>query len=321
MSNDLLQKFSSELKEVREKKEISIEQIFNKTRIDKKYLTAIEENNFDIMPNVYIRAFIKEYAKTIGLNSDEVLDKFSKAKEGINYFKDITEESKTESPKQENIKPNVLIDSKVENTPKPVEEKPKSNKVLIQVLIGFLLLISIFVIYKLFLTESNTEIVTEKPFDKIIYEQNNGKTSEESLVKNDERAVESNKLIQKIELKKNTEIKNKNNSNPAQKTTTIPTIAVNPNELALTIVGTAKSWIRAVVDDTDNSEFILENGITKVLRGKSKFYLHIGNSGGVKLLLNNKDIFFTGAPGKVRKIYVTKNGIEYLRRTPQINAE
>ena len=61
--------------------------------------------------------------------------------------------------------------------------------------------------------------------------------------------------------------------------------------------------------------------LMKELNAKDKFYLHIGNSGGIKLLLNNQDLSFSGATGRVRKIFVTKNGIEYLRRTPIINAD
>ncbi len=82
-----------------------------------------------------------------------------------------------------------------------------------------------------------------------------------------------------------------------------------------------KSWIRVVSDEKDNMEFIIDQGITKVLNAKEKFYLHIGNSGGVKIFLNNKDLFFSGSEGKVRKIFVTKNGIEYLKRTPIFNEE
>ncbi len=68
MSNQLLKKIADELREARQKKKISIDQIFTKTRIDKKYLNAIEDGNFSIMPDVYIRAFIKEFAKNVGLN-------------------------------------------------------------------------------------------------------------------------------------------------------------------------------------------------------------------------------------------------------------
>ena len=76
MSNQLVKKIADELKEARKKKKISIEQIFTKTRIDKKYLNAIEDGNFSIMPDVYIRAFIKEFAVNVGLNPNEIIEKY-----------------------------------------------------------------------------------------------------------------------------------------------------------------------------------------------------------------------------------------------------
>ena len=317
MSNDLLQKLSNELKEARTKKKISIDQIFTKTRIDKKYLTAIEEGNFGVMPEVYIRAFIKEYSKNVGLNSDEILEKYSKAKQGIDYSENAEPKENIVAEKSEQIKAAIFDVSKAENSDQPVETNSKSNKTFAQVLIGLVMLISIFVIYQLFLTENNREIITEKPFNEIV-EQQSGKVVDEVESTIDEpKEIQNDQPKEKIEPKKVEEKKiTKVKSDPI-----IPTLALDPNKLNLTIVGSDKSWIRAVVDDTDNSEFIIDNGINKVLTADSKFYLHIGNSGGVKLLLNNKDIFFSGAPGKVRKIYVTKDGIEYLRRTPQLNAE
>nr|WP_321303417.1 helix-turn-helix domain-containing protein [uncultured Trichococcus sp.] len=44
------------------------------TKIQKRYLIAIEEGNFEIMPgNFYVRAFIKQYADTVGLDGDRLL--------------------------------------------------------------------------------------------------------------------------------------------------------------------------------------------------------------------------------------------------------
>ena len=76
-----------------------------------------------------------------------------------------------------------------------------------------------------------------------------------------------------------------------------------------------------VSHNKDNVEFIIDKGMIKVFYAKEKFYLHVGNSAGVKLYLNNKDLLFSGSDGKVRKIFVTENGIEYLRRTPVLDVE
>jgi len=82
MATELLIKFAEELKSARETKGLTLQQIASRTRIDLKFLQAIEDSNYDILPELYIRAFIKEYAQTLDLNPNETLQKFDIAKWG-----------------------------------------------------------------------------------------------------------------------------------------------------------------------------------------------------------------------------------------------
>lgn len=62
------------LKEARLAKDISLDSLQEKTKIQKRYLVAIEEGNFNILPGkFYTRAFIKEYASAVGINPDELM--------------------------------------------------------------------------------------------------------------------------------------------------------------------------------------------------------------------------------------------------------
>ncbi|MET3682201.1 cytoskeletal protein RodZ [Alkalibacillus flavidus] len=66
------------LKEARESKGLSIEQVAEETKIQKRYLTAVESHDWSTMPgNFYIRAFIREYANAVGLNGEELLEEHS----------------------------------------------------------------------------------------------------------------------------------------------------------------------------------------------------------------------------------------------------
>ena len=65
------------LKEARIAKGYSIEDLQEITKIQKRYLANIEEGNYSTMPGAfYVRAFIKQYAETVGLNSDELLETY-----------------------------------------------------------------------------------------------------------------------------------------------------------------------------------------------------------------------------------------------------
>ncbi len=68
--------FSEELRNARESKNITLADISKLTRISNKYLQAIEQGTFDVLPQTYVRAFIKAYAEAIGLNAAEVLRKY-----------------------------------------------------------------------------------------------------------------------------------------------------------------------------------------------------------------------------------------------------
>tara|TARA_B100001250_G_scaffold153000_1_gene131372 strand:+ start:310 stop:1143 length:834 start_codon:yes stop_codon:yes gene_type:complete len=66
--------FYIELKELRKSKEISLDQIHQRTKINMRYLKAIEAGNFDILPIPYLRLFLRAYAKEIGGDSNNALE-------------------------------------------------------------------------------------------------------------------------------------------------------------------------------------------------------------------------------------------------------
>lgn len=65
------------LKEARESKGFSLDDLQSMTKIQKRYLIGIEEGNYDMMPGkFYVRAFIKQYAEAVGLSSEEIFEEF-----------------------------------------------------------------------------------------------------------------------------------------------------------------------------------------------------------------------------------------------------
>jgi cytoskeletal protein RodZ len=70
-----LTELGSRLKEAREVKGMTLEELQRITKIQKRYLIGIEEGNYSIMPGkFYIRAFIKQYAEAVDLNPEEIFD-------------------------------------------------------------------------------------------------------------------------------------------------------------------------------------------------------------------------------------------------------
>lgn len=65
------------LREAREARGLSLEQVERDTRIVRRYLTALEEEDFEVFPaDVYARGFLRSYASYLGLNPTELLALF-----------------------------------------------------------------------------------------------------------------------------------------------------------------------------------------------------------------------------------------------------
>jgi len=66
--------FGDKFRKAREKKELSLDDVSNVTKISARMLQAIEEEHFDQLPGgVFNRGFIRAYAKHLGLNSEEAV--------------------------------------------------------------------------------------------------------------------------------------------------------------------------------------------------------------------------------------------------------
>ncbi|QHT60760.1 helix-turn-helix domain-containing protein [Paenibacillus lycopersici] len=62
------------LKKAREQRNLSLDDIQDLTKIRKRYLEAIEEGDYSVLPgSFYVRAFVKNYAESVGLDAEEVL--------------------------------------------------------------------------------------------------------------------------------------------------------------------------------------------------------------------------------------------------------
>lgn len=63
------------LKEAREAKGLSLDELQSITKIQKRYLLGIEEGNYSMMPGkFYVRAFIKQYAEAVGLDPEQLFE-------------------------------------------------------------------------------------------------------------------------------------------------------------------------------------------------------------------------------------------------------
>lgn len=93
------------LVEAREEKGMSLEDLMAATKIQKRYLLAIEQGNYDIIPGkFYVRAFIKQYAEAVGLNPEQLFEEFRKDVPST-YNDEVSDKLSNIKPQREPPKP------------------------------------------------------------------------------------------------------------------------------------------------------------------------------------------------------------------------
>src|SRR3989440_10746425 len=81
--NNELAAFGEELRREREIRGISLKEIADATKISKRFLEAIERNDHKTLPApVFTRGFVREYARYLGLNAEEMVNRYNFAAVG-----------------------------------------------------------------------------------------------------------------------------------------------------------------------------------------------------------------------------------------------
>lgn len=80
----MLKRFALDLKNIREEKKISLVEIANETRIHISAFEKMESGDFTFQPQTYIKAFLKQYAKYLELDENEIVHDYNLARSG-NY--------------------------------------------------------------------------------------------------------------------------------------------------------------------------------------------------------------------------------------------
>ena len=68
--------FYQELKKIRNSKKITLKEISEYTKINTKYLEALENGEFNVLPNVYTRLFLRSYCNYLSIDYKNILDEY-----------------------------------------------------------------------------------------------------------------------------------------------------------------------------------------------------------------------------------------------------
>lgn len=116
------------LRETREQKNLSLDDVEKGTNIRKLYIKSIEEGNYEKLPGeVFLKGFIKTYGKFLGLDSQKLIEQYKQEKNTPNPAEEINIETKKEevapSPTEENKQQEKNSSTKTVN----IQQKKENN--------------------------------------------------------------------------------------------------------------------------------------------------------------------------------------------------
>ncbi|AAU16725.1 helix-turn-helix domain-containing protein [Bacillus cereus] len=292
------------LKEARGTKGLSIDQLHEITKIQKRHLVAIEEGNYDVLPGAfYARAFIKQYADAVGLNGEELL---------VEYQSTIPQSEKRDVPQ-------VSTGQKTQETMQKSSSWPIADH-MPKILVALLVIAVGVVIWFIFqaLTGKGDEKVPNAQSEKI--EVKKAENSPLDTKKDEVKAEEPKKEEPKKEEPKKEE-------QPVQPTgqqevkvvgTTgkVSTLEIHNNKtLELEISGKGASYVD-VKDDAGNEVLntTIQDGQTEKrdLSTAKEVRLNIGNATNVEVKLNGQVVAYPLDPEKElhQRLVIKNQGIE-----------
>jgi len=287
--------FGSYLKSERELRGISLEEISDITKVRLSFLRAIESNDFDEFPGeVFIKGYIRSYAKAIGSDVDQVLN---------TYDDEIGRDRK----------------AKILERERKILDASGGDGSLLKFVLSLALLLAIgagiyFVFYnlpgggnKMVKSAGNSEKPSESveplPVPRL---SPSADTSVQVKTKSLVEAMPSGKSVGSeapviVEAVKQTQAISEAQKTQStvkeeqiKKEATAPEEPVPPTAVSalhtLQIQAKEKSWFSLAIDKLSEEEFILQAGTQKQFSANDRFKITIGNRAGVVLILNGKPL-------------------------------
>lgn len=280
------------LKEAREAKGLSIDQLQEMTKIQKRYLVTIEEGDYSILPgSFYTRAFIKQYAEAVGLDGEGILGEY-----------------KHELPQSVSHEvPQVSTGQKTQETMKKATNLPIADH-MPKILIGLGILtigLVIWMVSQLLTGKDEAQVKTSQQTQiKVDKAEDSPLDKQKEEVKQEEEKQEA-----KVEEKK--EKKEKKEEKQEQEQTTTEEIAVvdtkgkistlevrNNKALQLEVVANGTSYVDIKTDSGEVYSGTLEQGQTQThdLWTANEIRLNIGSTPNVEIKVNGQVVKYPLEP-------------------------
>jgi len=269
-----MQSVGTRLREAREKKGYSLDDINQRTRINSKNLVAIETDEVrNISSPFFYRSFVRQYAEAVGIE-------FVTLASGVESLAGIMRQPDLPGQGEHQIVRAAPIQARV--------KRDWGWVMPMAILLGIVALGS----------GGFTYLKAYKP-SLLQYTVVSSLFSKPGAAEPEKAKVEAKALpVQPIP----------SVSDADTSVVTVPDVA--PDKIHLELAATERTWLSVSADGKPAYTGILEPAETKVLEGQDSAWLRTGNAGGVSIVFNGKAIGSIGPRGKTRTVIFSKTGYE-----------
>jgi cytoskeleton protein RodZ len=292
-----LPSFGEKLKQEREKRKITLEQISVSTKIGTRMLQALEEDKFNQLPGgIFNKGFVRAYSRVVGLDEDQtVADYLQASGDAPPVSTEIVSREDTAHENAENV-------SRLQaSTDSPPRQIPWG--LFAATLLAIALALYLWNHYR---REHNSRSVPPTPTTTAPSPatQSSGEMSSgmSGRVPNTDSRTGSQTAGSPIaDLTSSVAVKT-----PQNVSATHPAVA---GEFTVSIQAREESWISITTDGREISSELLDAGSERSVNGRKEIVFKIGNAGGVDLKFNGKKLDTLGEFGEVKTVTFGPHGI------------
>ncbi|MGQ9680956.1 MAG: RodZ domain-containing protein [Anaerolineae bacterium] len=254
------------LRQARQAKGMSLEQAEEITRIRMRFLQALEDEDYGQIPGqVFVRGFLRSYARTLGLDPDEVLAAAGLAPTGPVL-------QPVRQPRPEQVLDEPLL-------------PPSNRHGLLAVVLGTMVVVGLALaavsLYRYLEPQREPPPLPSVEVETVAYS-----TPRPTETPTDHPSATPTATVTSIET-----------ALPASRETAVP-----GQGAMLRVEAVQAAWLRVLVDGQLVYEGTLSAGQAMEWAGQQRVTLRCGNAGGIRAWFNGQEQAALGAPGEVVEI-------------------
>jgi len=291
--------FGERMKREREMRGVKLEEIAESTKIGKRNLVALEQEQFDQLPGgIFNKGFVRAYAKYLGLDEEQAVNDFMAA--SANYDQPVA----LQPPPTSWVKPPVML-----------SDEALRRRNLLWVLLAAVLLVGGFIGWFYWKSHPRISEDADQPRPTQAMAENNSAIRSDPSQKSTQtnsRPATGDSAGEQIRTSGGSSSAASNASPPSTSTAAAATKAA-PKKGIFTVKIQAKedSWVNVTSDGRQVMDIVIPAGQERTIHARQELVLKTGNAGGIEVAHNGAALPPLGSENEVKTLTFNARGLQH----------